>query len=168
MRRLHIDDRVEGAWLERQIFRIALNEIQSVHRVTLFAKSYSSGIQIQRGVTFRLQRAREIARPAAMTTAHFEHVFPAQIQLRGDMMIELDAGAIGPVARRERDAHGRIFLVGVVEKQNFLAAQPPREERIPQLPDGLAYPADGEQMINDRHAKLFHADDFGGLMFPAE
>jgi hypothetical protein len=32
--------------------------------------------------------------------------------------------------------------------------QPSREKRIPQLPDGLANPPDGEKMIIDRHAEL--------------
>jgi hypothetical protein len=32
--------------------------------------------------------------------------------------------------------------------------QSPREKRIPKLPDGLADPADGKQMINDGHAKF--------------
>ena len=32
--------------------------------------------------------------------------------------------------------------------------KPPGEQRIPNLPDGLANPSDGEKVINDRHAKL--------------
>ncbi len=86
-----------------------------------------------------------------------------QFHLRGDMMIKLNAGAIGIISGRERNGHRWFFFVGVVEKQNLLAIQPSREKRIPKLPDGLANPADGEQMINEGHAKLFHADDLGGF-----
>jgi hypothetical protein len=69
-------------------------------------------------------------------------------------MIKLDAGAIGFVRKRQRDIHRWIFFVSVIQKKHFFAAQPSREKRIPKLPDGLAYPPDGKQMVNDWHLKL--------------
>lgn len=98
-----------------------------------------------------------------MTAAHFENVSPVQVNLRDDVMIKLDAGAIPFVAGHQWDAHRRFFFIGIVEKQNFFAVQLAREKGIPKLPDGLANPADGEQMVNDRHTELLHAGDFGGL-----
>ena len=121
--------------------------------MTLPAKIDSRWVQVERGVMFWLQRARQVTGPTAVAATHLEYIFFAQFHLRGDVMIQLDAGAVRFIAGRERYAQWRLFLVGVVEKQNLLAVQPPREKRIPELPDGFANPADGEQVINDRHAQ---------------
>ena len=122
--------------------------------MTLLAKIYPGGVQIERGVILRMQRARQIGSSAAVAAAHFQNIFPAQFNLHGDVMIKLDAGAIGFVAGRKRNGHWWFFFVSVIEKQNFLAMQAPREEWIPKPPDGLANPADGKQMVNDWHAKF--------------
>src|SRR5271155_5075550 len=123
--------------------------------MTLLAKANAGGIQIERGVTLRLQGARQVAGAAAVAAAHFEYIFAAQFHLRGDVMIKLDPGAIRFVSLCQRDSHRRFFVVGVVEKENFFAVQPPGQKWIPKLPDGLSNPADGEQMINNRHGELF-------------
>src|ERR1017187_2827854 len=77
VRCLDVDDRVETVRLKRQIFRVALQEFQSVNAMTLPAKSYSGRIQIERNVTLRLQRTRQVAGAAAVAAAHFEYIFPA-------------------------------------------------------------------------------------------
>src|ERR1035438_8138512 len=74
---LDVDDRVESVRLKRQIFRVALQEFQSVNAMTLPAKSYSGRIQIVRNVTLRLQRTRQVAGAAAVAAAHFEYIFSA-------------------------------------------------------------------------------------------
>ena len=190
MGRLDIDDRVESVPVQtadfpRRLARSSVLQRDAVVCKNLFRRD-SSRVQCNFiGCSVRV----EIARPTAMTTAHFEDIFSAQFHLRGDVMIKLDAGAVRFVAGRERDAHRRFFLIGVVEKQNFLAVQPSREKWIPKLPDGLANPADRKQMINERQrnfyvkcrrkpirwadvvgsgAKLLHADDFGGLACATE
>jgi hypothetical protein len=84
--------------------------------MALFAKFYSGGIQIQRRVIFWPKRSRKIRSAAAVAAAHFQNIFPAQINLRCDMMIQLDARAVRLVVRRERNVHRRIFLVSIVEK----------------------------------------------------
>ncbi len=84
--------------------------------MTLFAKIYSGGIQIQRCVIFRLECTREVTCAAAVTAAYFQNIFPAQINLCGDMMIKLDASAIRFVCWRKYNAHRRLFFVSVIEK----------------------------------------------------
>src|SRR2546430_1194424 len=55
MGRFDVDDDVEGAGGERQVFGIALDEIQSIDAMPLFAKLDAGGIQIQGGVAFGLE-----------------------------------------------------------------------------------------------------------------
>ena len=68
-------------------------------------------------------------------------------------MIKLDAGTIGFIVGLERDAHRRLFLISIVEKENLLSSETPGEKRIPELPDCLANPTDGEKAIYDWHGK---------------
>ena len=128
----------------------------------------AGGIQVQPGVTFGPQRAREIRGAATVTAAHFQNLFPRQRNLRGDVMIKLDARAIFFIVRREREVHGRLRLERVVQKQNFLAVQPPREKRIPQPPDGLADSSDGKKRINDRHAAVLRKARGKPILFSAD
>lgn len=114
--RLDIDHRVEGVGFKRQIFGVALHEDQPVNVVPLFAETDSGGIQVQGSVTLRLKRAREVAGATAVPATDFQNIFPPQPHLRGDVMIKLDAGAIGFVFGLQRDAHGRRLFKSVVEE----------------------------------------------------
>ena len=70
------------------------------------------------------------------------------------MVIELDAGAMRLILRPERDAERRFSFKSVVEEKHPFIAQAASEKRIPEPPDRFAHPADGEEMINDRHAHM--------------
>ena len=68
-------------------------------------------------------------------------------------MIELNTRTIWLLGGRQRNIHGRIFLVGVIEKENFVRLEAAGQEGIPELPDGLPNRADGEQVINRGHSE---------------
>lgn len=115
MGRLDIDDDLEGVWLKRQALRIAAHEAQPLHVMLFPAKADAGGIQVQRGVAPGLPGPCQVTRPAAMAAADFENIFSAQGHLRGDVMIELDARAVGFIAGCQRDAQRRLLFVGVVQ-----------------------------------------------------
>jgi hypothetical protein len=62
--------------------------------MALLAEGDARGIEVETGVAGRLHRARDPRSTATVAAAHFEHVFALQINLRGDVMIKLDAGAV--------------------------------------------------------------------------
>jgi hypothetical protein len=84
-----------------------------------------------------------------VTTAHFQHVFVTQIDLRGDVMIKLDAGAVWLVRWIELQTDWRVGFKGVVEKQHLLATQAACEKGIPEPPDGFADSRDGEEAFEE-------------------
>ena len=119
----NIDDGVEGGGFKGQVFGVALDEIEGRHLMMLLAKADAIRIQVEAGVTFWLKGAGEIGGAAAMAAAYFQNVFAREGCLAGDVMIELDASAVGFVHRCEGNPEitGRFGVVGVVEKHGVFA-----------------------------------------------
>ena len=132
--------------------RVALHETQAVHAMTPPAELNATRIEIEAGVARRSERPREPRSTAAMAAANFQNIFPAQIDLRGDVVIELNAGAVRLVRGIEWQRTWRIFLESVVQEQDVVFAQTTREEGIPELPDGSPHAGGAEEMIDEGHA----------------
>ena len=96
--RFDIDYQVEGVFFKRQMFGIALEENQTIGLVPPPAKSDPGGIQIQSGVMLRRKGSRKIGGSATVAATYFQDTFSPPRHLRGDVMIKLDAGAVGFVS----------------------------------------------------------------------
>ncbi len=90
-----------------------------------------------------------------MPATHFENVPFSQFNLGGDVMIKLDARAIGFIFGQKRDAHRRLLFVSIIQEENLFLAQTPGQEGIPQPPDGLANRPDRKKVINNWHVSVF-------------
>lgn len=87
-----------------------------------------------------------------MTATHLQHVLAAQIHLRGDAMVQLNARAVRLILRRQRQVLGRVRLEGVVEKVHAVVLQTPGQKRIPEPPEGLAHRPDDKEAFEKGHA----------------
>ena len=151
VRRLDVEPRIERRIAKRQFLRVALPKRQPLDPMPLPAKRDAGGIQIEPGGARRAQRARQPRRPAAVAAAHLQHGFPPQVRLRRDVVIKLDARAVGLVGGLEREPARRIVLEGLVEKQHLVGAQATREKGIPKRPNRPADEPGREQVVNQRH-----------------
>src|SRR5947209_8062102 len=108
MRGFDIDDRIETLGGERKILRVAADKRKVLDAMALPAKRDSGRVEIEGRVTPRSKRSREKRRATAVTAADFEHVFISQLRLGRDVVIELNARAIGFVGGIKRHVRRRI------------------------------------------------------------
>ena len=163
-----VDDGVERGIGEGQFLSVALDEVETGHAMLLLAEADTGGVDVQAGVVGWAEVACDPGGTAAVATAHFEDVFAAKIDLRGDVMVELDAGAIGLIFVCQIQADRRVGLIGVVEKVHVFLPETLSEKRIPQPPNGFANGGDGEEAFEGRHASgSMAADSFFVILFLA-
>ena len=124
--------------------RISLQEAEAVDAVTLLTEPDAGGVEIETGVFRGIHGAGDPRCAAAMAAAHFQYFFSTKINLRRDMVIKLDTGAVRLVFRRQAQSYGRKGLEGVVEKEHLFTPKPAREKGIPDPPERLANGADGK------------------------
>jgi hypothetical protein len=62
-----------------------------------------------------VQRAHEVRGSAAVAAADLQYLFAVEIRLDRHEMVELDAGRVRLIGRRQRKTRRRILLVAVVE-----------------------------------------------------
>lgn len=153
MRGFDVDDGIEGGVGEGEFLGVALDELELGEGVALLTELDAGGVEVETGVTCRFHGAGDPGSAAAVAATDFEDLFADEIDLRGNVMVELDAGAVGFVGGIELEADGGIGFEGVVEEEDFLTAQFAGEVRIPQLPDGFADGGDGEQAFQERHER---------------
>lgn len=96
-----------------------------------------------------------------MTATDLEEVFAGEVDLAGDVVIELDGGAIRLVVGCQYEVERWVRLVGVVEEKNVVGLEPAGEEGVPKPPDGFADGGDGEQAFEEGHAALSHGKKGG-------
>ena len=66
-----------------------------------------------------------------MAATDLKHLFTAQIDLGGGLVIQLNAIPIRLVGFVEREAQRRVLLVAVVEKGDLFRIQSASQERVP-------------------------------------
>ena len=138
MRGLDVDDGIEGAIREWQVFRIALDEFEIGERVTFFAKRDAGRVEIEAGIMGRSHGAGQVGRAAAMAATDFQDILATEIRLGGDVVIELDAGTVHLIPGREGNTHRRLGFVGIVEENDAFFVQAAGEKGIPEFPNRFA------------------------------
>src|SRR3954454_21451116 len=83
-----------------------------------------------------------------------------QRHLRCHMMIQLDTSPIWFLPWRERNAHRRLFLKGVVQENDCFVSQLARQKWIPKPPNRFAEPTDREKIINQWHRPIVRSERF--------
>lgn len=148
-----VDDGIERGFGEGEFLGVALDELELGDGVALLTELDAGGIEVEAGVTCWMHVTGDPGGSPAVTATDFEDLFAGEIDLRGDVMVELDAGAVGFVGGIELEADRGIGFESVVEEEDFLTAQLAGEVRIPQLPDGFADGGDCEQAFEQRHGR---------------
>lgn len=144
-----VDDGIERGFGEGEFLGVALDELELGDGVALLTELDAGGIEVEAGVTCWMHVTGDPGGSPAVAATDFEDLFAGEIDLRGDVMVELDAGAVGFVGGIELEADRGIGFESVVEEEDFLTAQLAGEVRIPQLPDGFADRADGKEAFEE-------------------
>jgi hypothetical protein len=133
VRGFDIEYRVEGLVGEGQAFGVAVHEVQPRQIMPLSAKSDAVCVVVQPSVGSRTQRAHTVRGSTAVAAADLENLFATEIRLGRREVVELNPEPVGFIGRRKRQAHRRILLIAVVEKNDVLRIEPTSQKGIPVL-----------------------------------
>ena len=148
VRGLDIDDGIERSLGKWQLLRVSADESQPRLDMARIAEFHPFRVEIEAGILRRALGAGQVGCAAAVAAAHLEDVLSLEIHLHAHVVIELDARAVRLVRRLQRHGHRGLRLIGIVQENYLLPAQPAGQERIPHPPDRFPQRADGKQVID--------------------
>ena len=128
-----IHDCVKRIVRERQVFGIAVHEIQAGQLVVLAAVGDAVRVVVQSGVFGGLERADDVRCAAAMTATALQYLFAREVDLAGDLVVQVDRVPVGCVVLVQRKVQWRVTFIPVVEEGDVLGVEPPGQERVPDL-----------------------------------
>lgn len=137
MRGFHIDDRVEMILREVERLRVAGAEVNA-ERAVRFAVVLDGVLVLVNGcVGLGFVIAFDERRAATVTATHFKHILVREIIAAGNVMIELDRGAVDLVLRFKFHSLAFGRHEAVIQKRDRGIADAPREILIPMFPEEL-------------------------------
>jgi hypothetical protein len=146
-----VDDGVEGVIREGEVLGVALDEGEVGHGVAILTEADADGVEVEPGVVGGVEGAGDPGSAAAVTATDLEHVEVGEVDLAGDVVVELDGGAVDFVCWGEGERGGGSSLEGVVEEEDVVGLEATGEEGVPEPPEGFADGGDGEQALEKGH-----------------
>src|SRR5882757_386466 len=70
-----------------------------------------------------------------MAATGLQHLFAGEVDLGGDLVVQVDRVPVGRVVLVQRKVQRRVALIAVVEEGDVLRIQPTGQERVPDLVD---------------------------------
>jgi len=137
MGRFHIQNGIEMFVGEIKGLGIPGLEVDAEAAMHVAAKFDGFGILVEGGVGSGLVISFDEGCTSAMTATDFENVFPLKRIATGNVMVELDGGAVGFVGGVEGEGFAFRGPVAVVEEGDGLVFDAPGEGLIPVFPEGL-------------------------------
>ena len=138
----YVQDGIEVVFGEGEGLRVTGLEVDAEGGVGLAAEFDGFGVLVYRGVGGGLVIAFDEGGAASMPTTDFENGFPGQGCATGDVVVELDGGAVGFVGRVEGEGFAFGGPVAVVEEGDGVSVDvvlldAAREGLVPVFPEGL-------------------------------
>lgn len=137
VRGFDVDDRVEVVFGEVERLRVASTEVNAERAVRLAVVFDGFLILVNGDVGFGFVIAFDERRPASVPATDFEHALASEVVSAGNMVIELDRGAVDLILGLE---FHRLAFGGpeaVVQKCDGRAADAAREVLVPMFPKEL-------------------------------